>query len=60
MATVTCLETEQPEGRRSHAWQATGLDNVDGVLCSTRRCTWCGRAEHKGYGGPPKTWRPSV
>jgi hypothetical protein len=54
---VTCLETEEPEGRRSHAWTATGLDVVDGVLCSTRRCVWCQIEQAKPYGPRRSTWR---
>jgi len=56
---VTCLEVEEPEGRRSHAWANTGLDVIGDVLCSTRRCVWCKRQQHKPYGGRG-AWRDEV
>ncbi len=49
-AIATCLDIDLPPGRRAHAWHATGLDLVDGVLCSTRRCVWCELHQHKVYG----------
>ena len=51
----TCLEVES-EGRRSHAWKSTGLDIVGDVLCSTRRCVWCGLAQHTRFGSR-KAWK---
>jgi len=55
--TVTCLDTDAPPGRRSHAWESTGLDNVDDVLCNTRRCVWCSERQHKAYGaGGRRGW----
>ena len=44
-ALVTCLDA--PQGR--HSWTNTGLDVVNGVLCSTRRCVWCGTEQHAAY-----------
>lgn len=51
----TCLEVEG-EGRRSHAWKSTGLDIVGDVLCSTRRCVWCGLAQHTRFGSR-RAWK---
>jgi hypothetical protein len=55
--TVTCLDTDQPEGRRAHTWNGTGLDIVNGKLCVTRRCVCCGRQEHRPYGLSRGGWR---
>lgn len=53
---VPCIETTV-EGRKIHAWRSTGLDIVDGVLCSTRVCTWCQRHQHRAYGAQaPRSW----
>lgn len=63
-----------PEGKPAHAWLGTGLDNIDAdrltprptrnvdagniVLCSTRRCVYCGTEQAKFYGdGGSKPWR---
>lgn len=60
---------ESPFG--PHAWERTGLDNIDPdrlrprpskgrgeVLCTTRRCVWCKAEEAKPYGdGGTKPWR---
>jgi hypothetical protein len=60
--TQPCINSDDhdsPEGeaRTVHAWESRGLDIVDDVLCSIRRCVWCDRYQHKGYGGVrPKTW----
>ena len=57
MKILTCLEVED-EGRKTHAWKSTGLDIVNDVLCSTRRCVWCEQQQHKPYGaGSRKAWR---
>lgn len=53
----TCLDTDAPAGRRAHAWQSTGLDEIAGQLCTTRKCVWCGRREHKPYGARRAAWR---
>ena len=47
------------DGGNTHAWQTTGLDvNRDNVLCSTRRCVWCGERQEKPYGaGSCRAWR---
>lgn len=62
---------QDDHGNDRHAWERTGLDNIDvnrlrptpvgrtgEVLCSTRRCVWCGVKEAKPYGdGGNKPWR---
>lgn len=52
---TTCLDDA---GHGSHSHVSTGLDIVNGVLSSTRRCVWCGVEEHKTYGsGSRGTWK---
>lgn len=53
---ATCLEEPEAD-RRVHAWESTGLDSIDGRLCSTRRCVWCGTQQHKTYGARRGSWR---
>lgn len=58
--TTTCLEAPQADDVAdiTHAWASTGLDVIDGTLCSTRRCSWCAKAQHKRYGaGGRKPWK---
>lgn len=56
--TVPCIEETVTEFRKVHAWQNTGLDIVNDVLCSTRRCAWCDAQQHKPYGAASsKSWK---
>lgn len=45
------------EGGGVHSDLNTGLDVVDEVLCSTRRCVWCGRAQASKYGLKRPSWK---
>jgi hypothetical protein len=52
-----CVEVED-DGVRDvqHCWESTGLDVIVGVLCTTRRCVWCGLEQLSPYGGRG-SWR---
>jgi hypothetical protein len=40
-----------------HTWESTGLDTIDDVLCSTRRCLRCDAHEAKPYGVKRAVWK---
>lgn len=54
---VPCVEIDDPD-RKTHAWEATGLDTESGSLANTRRCVWCGTTQFKPYGaGGGRGWK---